>query len=258
MTFSYNVDGAMPRIFAACTLLPRTCCNVCRIATRSSLTSAWPASCSRSSAGVLGRRRREPEVMRLDHRTGLDERERAREDVLELANVARPAVAAQRIERRFRHLQVGPPEILHEARHEQGQVLETIAQRRQLDDRRRQPEVQILPELLRRHQRAQVAIGRRDDTHVDPPSDRCRRPGAPSDRPSTRSRRGCSSSGSSPISSRNSDATLRALERARVIGVRAGEGASLVTEQLALDQIGRDRAAIEHHERRDARAALAP
>ena len=44
-------------------------------------------------------------------------------------------------------------------------------------------------------------------------------------------------------------AALGALEGAGVLGVRAREGAPLVPEQLALDQVGRDRAAIEDDER---------
>ena len=38
-------------------------------------------------------------------------------------------------------------------------------------------------------------------------------------------------------------------------GDRAGEGALLVAEQLALDQVGRNRAAVEHHERARLRRA---
>ena len=34
-----------------------------------------------------------------------------------------------------------------------------------------------------------------------------------------------------------------------MLGVGAGEGAALVAEQLALDQVGRNGAAVEHHER---------
>ena len=52
-------------------------------------------------------------------------------------------------------------------------------------------------------------------------------------------------------------AALRALEGTGMLGVRAGERATLVAEQLALDQIRRDGATIEHHERRAARG-LAP
>ena len=44
-------------------------------------------------------------------------------------------------------------------------------------------------------------------------------------------------------------AALGALERARVLGVRAGEGAALVAEELALDQVGGHRAAVEDDER---------
>ena len=136
-----------------------------------------------------------------------------------------------------------------QARHEQGQVLETIAQRRQLDDRRRQPEVEILPELLRRHQRAQVAIGRRDDTHVDPPLTGAANP---AHRVIIQHAQQARLQLQRQLANlvQEQDAALRAFEGTRVIRVRAGEGTSLVTEQLALDQIGRNGAAIKHHERR--------
>ena len=49
-------------------------------------------------------------------------------------------------------------------------------------------------------------------------------------------------------------AALRLLEEAAVLAVGAGEAALLVTEQLALDQVGRDRAAVDREERK----ALAP
>src|SRR6185503_4274614 len=44
-------------------------------------------------------------------------------------------------------------------------------------------------------------------------------------------------------------AAVRALERARVRAGRAGERAALVAEQLALDQVRWDRAAVEDDER---------
>ena len=71
---------------------------------------------------------------------------------------------------------------------------------------------------------------------------------------STRSSLGCRSSGSSPISSRKMvppAASSNAPARARL---RAGERALLVTEQLALEQVGGDRAAVDDHERLLARA----
>ena len=57
------------------------------------------------------------------------------------------------------------------------------------------------------------------------------------------------SSGSSPISSSNRCRRAR-LRKRPVIGDRAGENAPFVTEQLALDEIARERRAIEDDERR--------
>ena len=47
------------------------------------------------------------------------------------------------------------------------------------------------------------------------------------------------------------------LEGARAPAQRAGEGALLVAEQLALEEVGRDRAAVHHHERPRRARALA-
>ena len=67
---------------------------------------------------------------------------------------------------------------------------------------------------------------------------------------STRSSFGCRSSGSSPISSRNTVPPLGQLERAlRAARGRAGERALLVAEQLALDQRAGERAAVDDDER---------
>ena len=78
---------------------------------------------------------------------------------------------------------------------------------------------------------------------------RRRRRGATSRSSSTRSSLGCSASGSSPISSRNRvppSASSNAPARARS---RAGERALLVAEQLGLEQVGRDGAAVDDDER---------
>src|SRR5262245_27901425 len=48
-----------------------------------------------------------------------------------------------------------------------GDVVGAIAQRRDRDWKYRQPEVEILAELLGRHTRPQLLVGRSDDAHVD-------------------------------------------------------------------------------------------
>ena len=66
---------------------------------------------------------------------------------------------------------------------------------------------------------------------------------------STRRSFGCSSSASSPSSSRKHGAAVGALEHAGAPLGGAGEGALLVPEQLRLDQRRRHRRAVEHDER---------
>jgi hypothetical protein len=66
---------------------------------------------------------------------------------------------------------------------------------------------------------------------------------------STRSRRVCASIGMSPISSRNSVPPSACSKRPARARIGAGEGALLVAEQFALDQIARDRRHVDGHER---------
>ena len=72
----------------------------------------------------------------------------------------------------------------------------------------------------------------------------------------TRSSFTCMCSGSSATSSRNSVPPLRGLEQAVLVGVRAGEAALLVAEEFALHQFGRNRAAVDRHERTAGARAL--
>ena len=76
-----------------------------------------------------------------------------------------------------------------------------------------------------------------------------RRPVVYSPSCSTRSRRVCASGGMSPISSRNSVPPVGLLEAAALALERAGEGALLMAEQLAFDQVARDRRHVDGDER---------
>ena len=189
---------------------------------------------------------------------GIDEGERTGQRVLELAHVARPACArAARAEVTSVTPDRRRPRSREQLRHEQRQVLQPLAQRRHRDDRRREPVVQVLAELLRRRPaRAQIAVGGRDDAHVDRRSLRAA-DAAHLAVSSARSRRGCRSSGSSPISSRNSVPPSARSKAPACSACGAGERAALVSEELALDQVGGHRAAVEDDERPSARAALA-
>ena len=73
---------------------------------------------------------------------------------------------------------------------------------------------------------------------------------------STRRSFGCSSSGSSPISSRKIVAAVGELEAPDLAGKRAGESALLVAEELRFDQLRRQRRAVDLHHRPLAPAAL--
>ena len=140
------------------------------------------------------------------------------------------------------------PEAAQQLADQQRDVLGALAQRRHHDAHHRQAEVEVGAEAALVHLGAQVAVGRRDHAHVDRPVD-AGADARTSRFSSTRSSFGCRSSGSSPISSRkmvppaaSSNAPAR-----RVCG--AGERALLVAEQLALEQVGRDRAAVDDDER---------
>jgi hypothetical protein len=128
------------------------------------------------------------------------------------------------------------------------EVVEPLAQRRDvhLDDG--EAEVEILAEARLVHLALEVAVRRADDAHVH-----LARRVSPTRRISraSRARRsfGCSSRGSSPTSSRNTvppSAASKAPTRSRSAPVNA---AADVAEQLALDQVRRDRAAVDDDER---------
>ena len=67
---------------------------------------------------------------------------------------------------------------------------------------------------------------------------------------STRSSLACRSIGMSPISSRKSVPPVRLAEAPGARGHRAGEGAALVAEELALEQLARDRGGVDGDEGR--------
>ena len=130
------------------------------------------------------------------------------------------------------------------------------SKRRQRDGEHVEPVEQVAPEPAGAHLVGEVAIGRGHDAHVDWTG--C---GAaePLDLPSwsTRSSFGCSSSGSSPISSRKSVPPLASSNAPGLRRVRAGERAALVAEELALDQRRRERGAVDDHEAAGAAAGCA-
>ncbi len=101
----------------------------------------------------------------------LAEHHRALDDVLELADVARPVVGEQRVERARREaadlLAVRLGVLVDEVRHQGGDVALARAQRRQGHRHDVQPVVEVLAELAALHLGGEVAVRRRDEPHVD-------------------------------------------------------------------------------------------
>ena len=124
-----------------------------------------------------------------------------------------------------------------------------LAQRRDRDGEDVQAVEEVGAEAALPHLALEVAVGGGDEAHVDArPSSRSR---------AARTRRSAAraaawparSSGSSPISSRKIVPPSATSKRPRVRGDRAGEGALLVAEQLALDERGGQGGAVHGDER---------
>src|SRR2546427_8323096 len=92
------------------------------------------------------------------------------EDVLQLANVARPGVSRQQ--------RLGPPretghmflvlsgKSFQEVALEQQQILGALRKRRKLEFNRAEPEIEVLSELPLPGHLLQVAVGSRHDAHI--------------------------------------------------------------------------------------------
>ena len=107
---------------------------------------------------------------------------------------------------------------------------------------------QVFAQLAVAHCGLRIAVGRGDDARrrrcISPsPPTRVKRPVS-----STRSRRTCMSGAISVISSSNSVPPSARSKQPRCWR-RAGERALLVAEELGLDQVGRNRAAVDGDER---------
>ena len=97
------------------------------------------------------------------------ERERDGDDVAQLADVARPVVAHQALERVVRDPVVGAgiAEVGDHLADERRDVLRALAERGQLDAELRDAEVQVASERPGVHLANEVAARRGDDSHVD-------------------------------------------------------------------------------------------
>ena len=140
-------------------------------------------------------------------------------------------------------------ELLHEVADQQRDVLLAFAQRRHLDREHVQAVEQVAAEralvhhLLRDRGWSRRSAGRRRAGSACCRAARTRAPAA------TRSSFGCTSSGMSPISSRNSVPRCASSMRPILLVDRAGERAALVAEQLALEQRRGSAATLTPHER---------
>src|SRR5262249_17879575 len=140
------------------------------------------------------------------------------------------------------------PRLEHEVLDEERKIFDALAKRRDLEKEDRDPIVQVLAEGARVHLRAQIAMGRGDEPHVD--RDRILATDAPKapplDRPQEPRRKTARTLADLVEEKR---AAVRALERTDVKILRTGEGALLVAEELARDERRHQRAAVDGLER---------
>ena len=131
--------------------------------------------------------------------------------------------------------------------HEQRQVVQAGAQRRDLDDEDGQPEEQVLPHRAVVHG-AERPVAGRDDARVDLAAlETANRPDLAVLKDSQQL--GLRFGGQVPNLIEEEGAAMRGHEEAGVIGVRARKGAPAVSEQLALEEIAGQRGAVDGHER---------
>src|SRR5205085_877089 len=131
-------------------------------------------------------------------------------------------------------------------------VLRTIGETRHDDVHHREPVEEVLAELLLAHRLLEAPVRRRDDAHVE--RDLLLAADA-TDRPTLERAEELRLRVERELAElvEEDGPAVRAFEGALMRGVGAGERAALVTEELALDQRRRDRAAVDD----DVRAVLA-
>ena len=188
------------------------------------------------------------------HGDGVRRRQRgqAPAHVLQLAHIAGPVVCAQRLARGRghalgRHAELGAglgQEVLGQARH----VAATLAQRRQLQAHHVQAMQQVGAETAGLHQAFQVLVGGGDHAHVH--ADQL----APADakelalgQHAQQARLQRQRHVADLVQEQR--AAIGLFEAADVSPLRTGERASLMAEQLALQQLGRNGRGVERHER---------
>ena len=173
----------------------------------------------------------------------------ALDGVQQLADVAGPRIGFERRQRGGGQpfepvFRVRLDEVLGQERH----VVPTLAQGREADGDGVDPIVEVLPKLSRLHRLGQIAVGGGHEPDVDPP--RARGPD-PEERP------GLDRAQELHLAIRlhladlveEQGAAVGELDQPRLGPDRAGERALLVTEQLGLEDLARERAAVNRYER---------
>src|SRR5256886_9791691 len=191
------------------------------------------------------------QVLRPQRGVGRDD-DRALDDVPQLPHVPHPGVAAEQVERAVRDrgdaLSVALGELAYEVRGEQHEIIAALGELGQADRDYGQPVIQILadPPLFDRF--VQVAVGGGDEPHVN-------RDGAGPAQPldltllcGTQDLRLQREAHVDDFIEKHR-AARRLLEAANFAGDRAGERALLMPEQLALEQVLRNRRAVDRDER---------
>ena len=128
------------------------------------------------------------------------------------------------------------------------QVVEPLAQGRHRDDRHGEAEEEILAKLSGRDVGPEVPVRRRDDADIDSTLHLAANPAHLSALEGAQ-KAWLQVDGELSDLVEEERPTVSALERARVGGDGPGEGPALVPEELALREIRRYRAAVEHDER---------
>jgi hypothetical protein len=195
------------------------------------------AACSRAPARSVATSPSRRSVAATARPSG--QQNRALDGVLELADVARPVVAHQQL------LRVGSsPSIFffssarsgEEASSRRHDVVLALAQRRHLDRNDVQAVVEVLAELARLHHRRQIAVGRRDQPHVDAQRARA---AEPLELVLLEHAQDLGLRARAHVADfvEEQRAAVGLLEAADALLVGAGERALLVAEQLRLEQV---------------------
>ncbi len=219
---------------------------------RRSTSSSVPVGASRWRRLGPHRRGRCAELLRCLEQRPARENRGAFDDVLELAHVARPVVARRALEECRRNAVEGLAQFAgcfsEEVAHEQRDVLAPFAQRRHGDREDVEPVEKVRPELAGSRAAAEVAVRCRDQPHVGAQRARAANTLELLLLEHAQELRLRLERELADLVEEDAAAVGELEPPAPLLG-RAGEGALLVAEELALDQLARQRRAVHRHER---------